>query len=34
MGENTFKLTLVDKDGNAVTGDNVSVERKVTLSAE
>lgn len=34
MGENTFKLTLVDKDGNAVTGDNVSVERKITLSAE
>ena len=34
MGENTFKLTLVDKNGNAVTGDNVSVERKVTLSAE
>lgn len=34
LGENTFKLTLVDKDGNAVTGDNVSVERKITLSAE
>lgn len=34
MGENTVKLTLVDKDGNAVTGDNVSVERKIKLSAE
>ena len=34
MGENTVTLTLVDKDGNAVTGDNVSVTRKITLSAE
>jgi len=34
MGETTVKLTLVDKDGNAVTGDNVSVERKINLSAE
>lgn len=34
MGENTIKLTLVDKDGNALTGDNVSVERKITLVAE
>ncbi|MFD1769367.1 hypothetical protein [Sphingobacterium suaedae] len=34
MGENTVKLTLVDKDGNAVTGDNVTVERKINLSAE
>lgn len=34
MGENTVKLTLIDKDGNAVTGDNVSIERKFTLSAE
>jgi len=34
MGENTVKLTLVDNDGNAITGDNVSVERKVNLSAE
>lgn len=32
MGENTVKLTLVDKDGNALTGDNVSVERKITLT--
>ncbi len=30
-GEATVVLTLVDKDGNAVTGDNVSVERKVNL---
>ncbi len=34
MGENNFKLTLVDKDGNAVTGDNVSISRKVNLSAQ
>ncbi|MFD2596192.1 hypothetical protein [Sphingobacterium griseoflavum] len=34
MGETTVKLSLVDKDGNAVTGDNVSVERKINLSAE
>ncbi|MGO1244960.1 MAG: hypothetical protein ACTJHT_13035 [Sphingobacterium sp.] len=34
MGENNFKLTLVDADGNAVTGDNVSIERKINLSAE
>lgn len=34
MGENTVKLTLVDKDGNALTGDNVTVERKITLIAE
>jgi len=33
-GEATFKLTLIDKDGNAVTGDNVSIERKVNLTAE
>lgn len=31
LGENTIKLTLIDKDGNALTGDNVSVERKITL---
>ena len=31
LGEATVKLTLVDKDGNAVTGDNVSVERKINL---
>ncbi|WP_149524784.1 hypothetical protein [Sphingobacterium sp. UBA6645] len=30
-GEATVKLTLIDKDGNAITGDNVSVERKVNL---
>ncbi len=30
-GENTIKLSLVDKDGNALTGDNVSVERKINL---
>lgn len=34
MGENTVKLTLVDSQGNALTGDNVSVERKIDLSAE
>ncbi len=32
MGENTVKLTLLDKDGKEATGDNVSVERKITLS--
>jgi len=32
MGNNKVKLTLVDKDGNAVTGDNVSVERDIKLS--
>ncbi|HMR18249.1 MAG TPA: hypothetical protein PKA53_03020 [Sphingobacterium sp.] len=34
MGETTVKLTLVDSDGNPVSGDNVSIESKVTLSAE
>ncbi|WP_244525880.1 hypothetical protein [Sphingobacterium wenxiniae] len=34
LGENTIKITLIDKDGNAVSGDNVSVERKIKLSAE
>lgn len=34
MGDNSIKLTLVDKDGNAVTGDNVSIERKFKLAAE
>ncbi len=34
MGENTVKLTLVDSEGNTLTGDNVSVERKIDLSAE
>ncbi|MGJ1203643.1 hypothetical protein [Sphingobacterium lactis] len=33
-GETTVKLTLVDKDGNAITGDNVSVERKINLMAQ
>lgn len=32
MGENIIKLSLVDKDGNALTGDNVSIERKITLT--
>ncbi|MDM1295621.1 hypothetical protein HX021_15120 [Sphingobacterium sp. N143] len=32
MGNNKVKLTLIDKDGNAVTGDNVSVERDIKLS--
>jgi len=31
FGEAKIKLTLVDKDGNAVTGDNVSVERDIKL---
>lgn len=31
MGENSIKLTLVDKEGNALTGDNVSVARKINL---
>lgn len=33
-GETNVKLSLVDKDGNALTGDNVSVERKINLAAE
>jgi len=32
MGENTVKLTLIDKDGKELAGDNVSVERKITLT--
>lgn len=32
LGQNTIKLSLVDKDGKALTGDNVSVERTITLS--
>lgn len=32
MGENTVKLTLVDKDGKEVSGENVSIERKITLT--
>lgn len=34
MGETTVKLSLVDKDGNAVTGDNVMIERKINLAAQ
>ncbi|MBE8719473.1 hypothetical protein [Sphingobacterium pedocola] len=34
MGETSVKLSLVDKDGNMLNGDNVSVERKVNLNAE
>lgn len=30
-GEGTIRLTLVDKDGNALTGDNVSVERTFSV---
>jgi hypothetical protein len=33
-GESTIKLTLVDNQGNPLTGDNVSIERKINLSAE
>lgn len=32
MGSNKVKLTLVDKEGNAITGDNISIERDITLS--
>ncbi|WP_036603135.1 hypothetical protein [Olivibacter sitiensis] len=31
-GETTVKLTLLGADGNALSGDNVSIERKVTLT--
>lgn len=31
MGENAIKLTLMDASGNAVSGENTSVERKITL---
>ena len=31
MGENIIKLTLMDANGNAVSGENTSVERKITL---
>jgi hypothetical protein len=31
MGENIIKLTLMDASGNAVSGDNTSIERKITL---
>ena len=31
MGENVIKLTLMDANGNAVSGENTSVERKITL---
>ena len=34
MGESTIKLSLVDKDGHALTGDNVIVERKINLAAQ
>lgn len=34
MGELTVKLTLIDNEGNAITGDNVSIERKVQLKDE
>lgn len=30
-GENVITLSLIDKDGNALTGDNVSVERKFNI---
>lgn len=33
-GETTIKLTLVDSEGNALSGDNVSIESKISLSAE
>lgn len=31
MGENVITLTLMDASGNAVSGENTSVERKITL---
>ncbi|CAM4089422.1 hypothetical protein FLAN108750_09680 [Flavobacterium antarcticum] len=31
MGENVIKLTLMDASGNVVSGENTSVERKITL---
>ena len=31
MGENIITLTLMDANGNAVSGENTSVERKITL---
>lgn len=31
MGETTVKLTLVGPDGDKLSGDNISIERKVTL---
>jgi hypothetical protein len=31
MGKNIIKLTLMDASGNAVSGENTSVERKITL---
>ena len=31
MGENVITLTLIDANGNAVSGENTSVERKITL---
>lgn len=34
MGENIVKLTLIDSAGNPLSGENVSVERKINLSAE
>lgn len=34
LGETTVKLSLIDKDGNAISGDNTSIERKVNLAAE
>lgn len=32
MGENVIKLTLMDANGNAVAGENTSIERKITLT--
>jgi len=32
LGENSIKLSIVDKDGNALTGDNVSVERTFKIT--
>lgn len=34
LGDAKIKLSLVDKDGNAITGDNVSIERDIKLLAQ
>jgi len=34
LGENVIKISLVDKDGKAVTGEHTTVERKINLTAE
>ncbi|MCA5005962.1 hypothetical protein IPZ78_12455 [Sphingobacterium sp. WQ 366] len=31
LGENTIQLSLINKEGNALTGDNVTIERKSNI---